>query len=153
MTTVLFPGVRETLEALVARGCRFAVASTKRGAGIRRATDHFGITGLFVQLQGSDDLPFKPDPAIVLRILEAQGWSPAETLMVGDTPHDVLAGRNAGVATCGVTYGSLTEEEMLALRPDYCIRSFPDLIDVVQSGTASIHHRLPPPGSADAKSC
>lgn len=153
VTTVLFPGVRETLEALVARGCRFAVASTKRGAGIRRATDHFGITGLFVQLQGSDDLPFKPDPAIILRILEAQGWSPAETLMVGDTPHDILAGRNAGIATCGVTYGSLTEEEMLALRPDYCIRSFPELMDVIRSGTASMHDRLHPRERPDAKSC
>jgi HAD superfamily hydrolase (TIGR01509 family) len=140
LTTAPFDGVRETLEALVAGGCRLAVASTKRGAGIRRATDHFGITRHFLQLQGSDELPFKPDPAILLKILLEQSWSPAETLMVGDTPHDIQAGRNAGIATCGVTYGSLRESEMLALRPDYCIRSFPELLEVVQSGTASAHY-------------
>jgi phosphoglycolate phosphatase len=139
VTTAPFAGVRETLDVLVEDGCRLAVASTKRTVGIRRATDHFGITGLFVQLQGSDDVPFKPDPAILLRIMREQSWDPAETLMVGDTPHDIQAGRSAGIATCGVTYGSLTEEAMLALRPDYCIRSFPDLLDVVRNGKASIH--------------
>ena len=41
-TTRLFPGVRETLEILSARGAAMAIASTKRGSGIKRATDHFG---------------------------------------------------------------------------------------------------------------
>lgn len=130
-TTSLFPGVRETLAALQASGRRLAVASTKRGSGIRRATDHFGITGHFVQLQGSDGLPFKPDPAILLKVLRDQRWEAGETLMVGDTDKDVLTGRRAGVDTCAVTYGSLTREQLMQFAPDHVVDSFPDLLPIV----------------------
>jgi phosphoglycolate phosphatase len=128
LTTTLFPGVRETLEELVRRGSRLAVASTKRGVGILRATDHFRITHLFAQLQGSDDVPYKPDPFILNRIVADQAWERRETVMVGDTAHDIEAGRRAGIATCGVTYGSLTEPEIRACRPDFVVESFPELL-------------------------
>jgi phosphoglycolate phosphatase len=131
VTTTLFPGVRETLEELTRRGKRLAVASTKRGKGVLRATEHFGITHLFMQLQGSDNFPYKPDPFIVNKILTDQEWKKESTLMVGDTAHDIEAGRNAGIATCGVTYGSLPEEHMLRCQPDYIIRRMGELLQVV----------------------
>ncbi len=131
VTTKLFPGVRETLEVLQREGRHLAIASTKRGTGIQRATDHFGITGFFVQLQGSEGMPFKPDPFILNKIVAEQFWEHEETLMVGDTDSDILAGKNAGIATCGVTYGSLSEDELLEFCPDYVIRSFPELLAVV----------------------
>ena len=131
LTTRLFPGVRETLERLRSRGKKLAVASTKRGAGIQRATDHFGITHLFDRLQGSEGLPFKPDPAVVRAVLEGEGWNPAATIMVGDTAMDVIAGKRAGSATCGVTYGASGEQELRAAGPDYLIGEFPALESVV----------------------
>jgi HAD superfamily hydrolase (TIGR01549 family) len=130
-TTTLFTGVKETLNTLHAQGKKFAVASTKRGPGIKRATDHFGITHYFAQLQGSEGIPHKPDPTIIRKILTEQEWDPAATLMVGDTDKDVLAGRNAGIATCGVTYGSLTGEELLPFKPDHIISDFSELLSIV----------------------
>ncbi len=126
-TTILFPGVRETLEALKTRGHRLAVASTKKGIGILHATEHFGITGLFDRLQGSEGIAFKPSPDVIQAVLENQGWRPEETLMVGDTDADILAGKAAGVATCAVTYGALTAEELRALHPDFVITAFTEL--------------------------
>ncbi len=131
-TARLFPGVRETLEILCAHGKRLAVASTKKGPGIKRATDHFGITHFFVQLQGSDNLPYKPDPAIVNTILADQQWQRDETIIVGDTDYDVLAGRNAGIATCAVTYGSFSADQLKAFQPDFMIDSFPQLLSIVE---------------------
>ncbi len=131
LTTTLFPGVRTTLESLRRRGKKIAVASTKRGPGIRRATDHFGITTLFDRLQGSDDIPFKPDPAILRLILGEESWDPASTIMVGDTAMDVLAGKNAGIATCGVTYGAMSREQIEAAAPDFIISDFPSLLPLV----------------------
>jgi phosphoglycolate phosphatase len=127
LTTRLFPGVRETLIELRRSGKRLAVASTKRVAGIRRVTDHFHIAEFFSQLQGSDGIPYKPDPFIVRKILSDQAWDRSETLMVGDSGHDMVAGRAAGVATCGVTYGALTAEQIRAFSPDFVIDRFPDL--------------------------
>jgi HAD superfamily hydrolase (TIGR01549 family) len=130
-TTKLFPGVKETLEILRLHGKRLAIASTKRGAGIKRATDYFGISGYFVQLQGSDGIPHKPDPFIINKILSEQRWQRENTLMVGDTDKDVLAGKNSGVSTCGVTFGSLSEAEMEQYNPDFIISTFPELLSIV----------------------
>jgi phosphoglycolate phosphatase len=134
-TTTLFPGVEETLREFQRAGIRCAIASTKKGVGIKRGTDHFGITDLFVQLQGSDGLRFKPEPDILNAIITAQGWVPQETIMVGDTDVDILAGKSAGVATAAVTYGSLSEEELLEFHPDYILQSFPELSQVVTGDT------------------
>jgi phosphoglycolate phosphatase len=137
-TTTLFPGVRETLQLLHKCGHGLAVASTKKGPGILRATDHFGITSLFDQLQGSEDLPYKPDPAIVHKIMRDRGWDYGETMMVGDTDNDVLAGRRAGVATCGVTYGALSRDQLMALQPDFLIDHFPDLLRVLDNRASAV---------------
>lgn len=131
-TTTLFPGVRETLTSLRASGKRMAVASTKKGTGIRRATDHFGITGLFDQLQGSDGIPFKPDPFIVNKVIADQQWDRRQTIMVGDTDKDIIAAKNAGIAACGVTYGSFAESAIRSCAPDYIVHDFPALIAILK---------------------
>jgi len=137
LTTRLFPGVRETLEIMYREGKRLAVASTKRGTGIKRATDHFGITQYFVQLQGSDGVLFKPDPFIINKIINDQLWERCDTLIVGDTDSDVQAGKNAGISTCAVTYGSLSAEELASHSPDFIVRSFPELLSVADGGWVS----------------
>ena len=127
-TTTLFPGVKETLETLSGRGIRLATATTKLTAGTRRVLTHLGIAEHFAQIQGSDNIPFKPDPFIITKILEDQSWEKSDTLMVGDTDNDILAGKRADVPTCGVTYGSLTKEQIEQLNPDIIIHSLPELL-------------------------
>jgi phosphoglycolate phosphatase len=127
-TTTLFPHVRETLDALRLKGIRLATATTKLTPGTRRVLSHFGIEAYFDQIQGSDNVPFKPDPFIVNKILEDQSWERTKTLMVGDTDNDIHAGKRAGIATCGVTYGSLSKGQMQRLEPDFMIDSFPELL-------------------------
>lgn len=130
-TTKLFPGVKETLEILNSHGKQLAVASTKKGQGIKRATDHFNITRYFVQLQGSDGLPYKPDPFTINKIIQDQNWKREGTLMVGDTDKDILAGKNASIATCGVTYGAFTAQQLRQFNADFLIDGFPQLLSIV----------------------
>ncbi|MBM2847009.1 MAG: HAD-superfamily hydrolase, subfamily variant 3 [Bacteroidetes bacterium] len=130
-TTILFPNVRETLDALRTRGIRLAT-TTKLTPGTRRVLTHFGIDGYFDQIQGSDNIPFKPDPFIINKILEDQLWGRTETLMVGDTDNDIHAGKRAGIPTCGVTYGSLSKEQMQQLEPDFMIDSLPELLSHIR---------------------
>jgi phosphoglycolate phosphatase-like HAD superfamily hydrolase len=58
--------------------------------------------------------------------MRAHGASSGETLMVGDSRNDVLAGRSAGVRTCGVTYG-LGIDGFASHPPDFTIDRFPEL--------------------------
>jgi phosphoglycolate phosphatase len=131
-TTNLFPGVRETIAALHAMGINLATATIKSTETTARVLAHYGIAQYFSHIQGTDDGVFKPDPSIINGILARQNWERNETLMVGDTDKDVEVGRNAGVRTCGVTYGSFTREQMIALNPDWVIDRIERLLDIVQ---------------------
>ncbi|MBE0558540.1 MAG: HAD-IA family hydrolase [Proteobacteria bacterium] len=130
-TTVLFPHVHETLEELRSRSKTLAVATTKSTLTTRRILSHFGLDQYFVQLQGTDGVPYKPDPYIVKKIMRDQGWQATETLMVGDAREDMEAGIAAGVRTCGVTYGALSRTDMETTPHDFLIDRFDDLLRIV----------------------
>jgi phosphoglycolate phosphatase len=65
-----------------------------------------GMGDYFVRVYGGNSFATKkPDPLGVRTLLEETGVAPEEALMIGDSSIDVLTGRNAGLWTCGVTYG------------------------------------------------
>lgn len=107
--THLYPGVREMLTSVsnsngVQR--RMAVLSNKPVVPSRQIIEALGLTSLFAAVYGGNSFPTKkPDPLGVQNILRETKTGPGETLMVGDSSVDVITGRNAGLWTCGVTYG------------------------------------------------
>ena len=131
--TSLFPGVKETIATLNAMGINLATATIKSTQTTERVLAHYGIAQYFSHIQGTDDGIFKPDPSIINGILEKQRWERTETLMVGDTDKDVEVGRNAGVRTCGVTYGSFSREQMVAMKPDWTIDTLEQILDIVRT--------------------
>ena len=92
------PGVRPTR--------LMAVLSNKPVNPSRDIVAAMGLAEYFVRIYGGNSFPTKkPDPLGARTLLEETGVLPAETLMIGDSSIDVLTGRNAGMWTCGVTYG------------------------------------------------
>ncbi|HEY6952985.1 MAG TPA: HAD-IA family hydrolase [Bacteroidota bacterium] len=130
-TTTLFPGVRETLDSLRTSRIRLATATTKSTETTVKILEHFGIAEYFSRVQGTDNGIFKPDPLIINTILGVTGWRRDETLMVGDTDKDIEVGKNAGVRTCGVTYGSFSRAQIAALNPDWIIDGITELPSIV----------------------
>ena len=121
-----FPGVPEVLAELRRHGFRLAVATTKRSDMATRFVAAMGLEDALDHVQGTDGFPHKPAPDVVLRALaalDAEG-----TWMVGDTIHDVGAGRAAGLATYAVTWGTHDAETLAAAAPD---RLEPDLATLV----------------------
>jgi phosphoglycolate phosphatase len=98
-----YSGVPETLDALA--GHTLAVLTNKPGDLSRAIVEGLGLGPRFACVYGSGDLPRKPDPAGLVRIMAETGFERASTLMVGDSAIDVLTGRAAGVLTVGVSYG------------------------------------------------
>ncbi len=130
-TTDLFPRVRETLKALYDRGIKLATATIKSTQTTAKVLAHYGIAQYFTHIQGTDNGIFKPDPTIINAILAAQSWDRPTTLMVGDTDKDIEVGRNAGIPTCGVTYGSFSRRQMAQLKPDWLIDDISGLLSLV----------------------
>ena len=112
-----FPGVLEALSTLRARGFRLAVATTKRTAMANDLLEALGMRAALDVVQGTDGFPHKPAPDVVLRALAALG-TPG-SWMVGDTVHDVQAGRAAGLGTYAVTWGTHDAMRLRSADPDW----------------------------------
>ena len=112
-TTAPYPGIPELLEQLRQAGVRMAVYSNKADEFSREIVEHF-FPGVFFLVRGKlPDVPVKPDPTGVRQVLAAMEANPDETLFVGDSSVDIQTGRNAGVHTCGVTWGFRSRESLV----------------------------------------
>jgi phosphoglycolate phosphatase len=128
--TVLYPGVRETLDELRAR--ELAVLTNKPVNFSRQILAGLGVNSRFSFVYGGNSFDRKkPDAVGVFRLMEDTGISAAETLIVGDSDTDVQTGRNAGVWTCGVTYG-IGSHTLARVTPDVMLddlRQLPPLLN------------------------
>jgi phosphoglycolate phosphatase len=111
----LFSGVGEMLETLLARGHRLGIATGKSRRGLDIALAQAGIGHRFVATRCADEGFPKPHPEMIERLLEATGVAPGAALMIGDTTHDLLLARNAGIDAVGVAYGAHPHEALATL--------------------------------------
>lgn len=111
----LFPGARETIEALSQRDdVMLGVATGKSRKGVANLFDKTGWERHFVTVQTADDHPSKPAPDMVLAALAETGVDPADALMIGDSTYDVEMACAAGVRALGVSWGYHTPAALLA---------------------------------------
>jgi len=120
------------LGALAGRGLALGVATNEAEVPARRQLEVAGVTDLFDFIAGCDSgYGAKPAPGPLLAFAEAMGRAPAEVLMVGDSRHDLVAGRAAGMGTVGVLTGPAQAEDLAdladAVLPD--IGHLPALLD------------------------
>jgi len=123
----LFPGVREMLAELGAAGFALGVATGKSRAGLDRALAQHGIGSVFAATRCADEGFSKPHPGMLLHLMDQVGVGPGETLMIGDTTHDLELARNAGVAALAVAYGAHAPAGLAAERPLATVHSIPEL--------------------------
>ncbi|MCL4402160.1 MAG: HAD-IA family hydrolase [Acidobacteria bacterium] len=104
--TVLYPGVRESLERLHVAGVLMAVLTNKPVRISRAIVEGLGVGPFFRQVYGGNSFDFKkPNPIGVETLLRECHVTRERTLVVGDSSVDVRTARNAGVMAIGVTYG------------------------------------------------
>jgi phosphoglycolate phosphatase len=103
---VLFDGTLAMLQALKARRHRLGVATGKSRRGLDEALQTAQLKGLFDATRTADETASKPDPRMLLELMDEIGVEPERTLMIGDTTHDLQLAANAGAASIGVSYGA-----------------------------------------------
>lgn len=115
-----FPGVIDTLDRLRERGVALAIVTSRHRESTLRALDLCGLTDRFPVIVSPEDVTSpKPHPEPVLHALERLGSVAEETIFIGDSPHDIAAGRGAGTMTAGVLWGPFRRESLEAERPDH----------------------------------
>ncbi len=124
-TSRLCPGVSECLDGLEA--VSRAIATTKMTFMAERVVQRMGIAHRFDLVQGSDDIPHKPDPTVLALVLERLRKEAGRAWIVGDTVYDIRAGKAAGMHTCAVTYGIGEVEDLEREGPDLLLDNLEDL--------------------------
>lgn len=129
----LFPKVLETIAALHSQGITLTIASSRGHESLDAYLEKMHLAPYIHYVLGAEDVEHaKPQPDAVLKTLKELGFTPEETLVVGDMTYDILMGSRAGAHTCGVTYGNGTREELLSANAESIIDDFEQLLAICQ---------------------
>jgi phosphoglycolate phosphatase len=120
------------LDGLAARGLRLGVVTNDTESGARAHLGSAGVLDRFDFVAGFDSgYGAKPAPGPLLAFAQAVAVAPARVVMVGDSAHDLIAGRAAGMQVIGVLTGTASRADLApladAVLPD--IGHIPDWLD------------------------
>lgn len=134
--TVPYEGVPDLLSELRRRGCKLGVVSNKMQEGVDEVMQAKLPGAVDVMYGESDAIPRKPDPAGILKAIDAIGANPERTLYIGDSPSDAVAAHRAGCSAAAVTWGYRDKDDFAAAAerdadavPDIWVERALDLLD------------------------
>ena len=128
----LFPEVMETLEELRRRGYLMSIASSRLSPSMQSFLEDMKIAHLFEYAVGGDNVEHpKPAPDAVLQILRHYNLSAEEAFVVGDMPFDINMATNAGVKSCGVTWGNADAAQLKESGANYIIDKMSQLLEIL----------------------
>jgi pyrophosphatase PpaX len=115
-----YPGVVEMVQRLRTAGRRLGLVTSKNRSGAERGLRAIGLGDAMEVIVGSDDVQRpKPHAEPVEKALTLLGMPPDTCVYVGDSQHDIHAGRAAGTFTAGITWGPFPREHLELVAPDY----------------------------------
>lgn len=111
---ILFEGVPEFLQNCRQAGYLLAVATGKSRRGLNEALEKVGLRTMFDDTRTADETISKPNPLMLIELMQVLDTSAQRTLMIGDTTHDLQMAINAGVRSLGVSHGAHTPATLLS---------------------------------------
>jgi pyrophosphatase PpaX len=131
MVTV-YPGVVAALEAIRATGRRTGLVTSKNRQGALRGLTLVRLEAMMDVLVCADEVTNpKPHPEPVEKAVALLGADPGTTVYVGDSIHDMVSGRAAGVRTAAALWGPFGREHLELASPDYWLETPADLVTLL----------------------
>jgi phosphoglycolate phosphatase-like HAD superfamily hydrolase len=122
---------------------RALVATAKTRHAVMTEAHEFGLLDWIDSfVTGDDTITQPPDPSPLLLAARTAGVAPHDCLWVADAPHDVIAGRSAGMVTVAAAYGDFGRAELCDEGPDFVIDHLSELASVVARHDRSETTRL-----------
>jgi pyrophosphatase PpaX len=128
-----FPGAPETVAELERRGYALAIVTSKHRHATLEGMDLCGIVPHFQVIVTPEDVTHpKPHPEPVQVALEMLGVQPHEAVFIGDSPHDMVAGRAAGTRVAAALWGPFPRAVLEREQPDAWLERQEDVLDLVE---------------------
>jgi pyrophosphatase PpaX len=132
----IYPGVLDALRALKAAGIQTGLVTSKNRHGAVRGLTLVGLEALMDVMVCADEVTnHKPHPEPVEQAVALLGAHPKATVYVGDSIHDMHAGRAAGVKTAAALWGPFGRAHLESADPDYWLDVPGDLVKLMLQGT------------------
>lgn len=135
-----YAGVIDTLALLYQRGHPMGVVTSKGNTMMERGLKFIGADDYIEVAIGYDSVHIhKPDPYPVRAALEKLGYESNEAVFVGDSPHDIRSGNEAGVVTIAALWGPFRRDQLGPYQPTYFlddIKELPTLLDRIATRRA-----------------
>lgn len=134
----LYPNAKELLHKLKQSNIKLSLVTSSFRHLVIPALEKHNLKGYFeIILTKNETVHGKPDPWVVNTTLEHMNGKKEETLIIGDSDHDILTGHNAGITS--VLYFPdhnrtfYREEFLLKHKPDHIINDLIDLLDIINT--------------------
>jgi pyrophosphatase PpaX len=132
MVTV-YPGVVDAVREIKAAGVQTGLVTSKNRQGALRGLSLVGLQALMDVMVCADEVENpKPHPEPVEKAVALLGADPATTVYVGDSIHDMVSGRAAGVKTAAALWGPFGRSHLESAKPDYWLETPADLVDLIR---------------------
>ncbi len=128
---------REVVERLHRRGHEIGIVTSKSEALSYRGLACVGLARFVDTVVGCDISPrHKPDPEPVRIALDRLACSPQDAIFVGDSVHDLLAGKAAGVRTAAAVWGAFSRRDLEPGEPTAWLTDISELEPLLESWVA-----------------
>lgn len=126
--TRYFPGIEQVLTHFAYKSK--AVATNKSIEYTNVILNGLSAHHFAYVVGGDNGFGLKPEPGMVLHVMERLNVAKERTVLIGDSTNDINGGHNAGVRVCAVGYGMGNRVKMAACQPEWFIERPEDLMEL-----------------------
>ena len=123
----LFNGVNDLLDELRDDGYTLAISTGKSRAGLDQSIDEHKLAEYFSTTRCAGENKSKPRPEMLHEILQELNFPAKQTLMIGDSEHDLKMANNANMQCIGVTHGVHDAITLNKHKPLTCLTDITEL--------------------------
>jgi HAD superfamily hydrolase (TIGR01509 family) len=122
-----YPHIKDTLQKFKKAGINMIVISSNLRETLLSDIEKFDLQEIFNEV--NSDVYDKAED--IQETIQRNNFNPKETIFIGDTAHEVEAGKSAGTKTAAVTWGYNNEDKLKAVNPDYIIHNLEELESII----------------------
>ena len=125
----LFAGVNKLLDELRENGYTLAISTGKSRIGLEMSINEHLLSDYFATTRCAGENKSKPHPEMLHEILSELNFSADQTVMIGDSEHDMKMANNADMPCIGVTHGVHDATILKKYKPLTCLDNITELSD------------------------
>lgn len=123
----LFNGVNDLLDELRDDGYTLAISTGKSRTGLDQSINEHKLAEYFSTTRCAGENKSKPHPEMLHEIIQELNFSAKQTLMIGDSEHDLKMANNANMQSIGVTHGVHDAATLNKHNPLTCLTDITEL--------------------------